>query len=1071
MLPGVPGTFKTIRRRVQVVNFCSTITTLTEIRNPFPVRGLFIPFNFRMKPCRGELMKFAPLSAGSVARESPVQAKRRTWAGLCFYSLWTTISLGDDGSAAPLPRIAPLEPTAAGKSFQVKDGFTLQLIAAEPRTTDPVAGAYDEQGRLFVVEMNDYPYTDKSTDKPNVERTGDLPIGKVRLLIDTDDDGIFDQSTIFARDLSWPTGIAVFDGGVFVAATPDLWYLKDTDGDNVCDVRTKVFSGFRKFNVQAVVNNLIWGMDHKIYGAGGSNGGAISSPIDPQLGPVSMSRHDFRFDPFHPRFELLSGSARFGNTFDDWGHRFICNIRNPIQHVLLPQNYLARNPFLPVNSALNDVATAGDQIRVYRSSPPEPWRVVNADRLTLQGDPRMPRSEKNAAGFMTSACGVTVYRGDAYPHEFRQQIFLAEPSGNLVHRQKLTPQGVTFVSARIDEESEFVSSTDNWFRPVNFVPAPDGTLHLLDMYRETIEHPWSMPDDLKAMLDLENGRDRGRIYRIAPPDFQRRPTPKLANATIKELVVLLEHPNVWHRETAHRLIFERQDKSAVEDLRQLRDTTNSPLARLHVLWSLQGLKQLSTEDLLAALRDSAPEVREHGVRLAEEFLQSENSPEIRQEIFRLADDEAPNVRFQVAFTLGSIKDPRQGELLEAIARQDSDDPWISIAVMSSAVDLAPQLLQSLLQNISFGTDPHRLTLLKQLAQVTGTRNQPREVQATGERLAEFPSGAATSQLAILLALDEGLRRKGSRIDLAWKDVPVATEMLGRHLAISRQTVLNPDLAVSDRVAALRVLSCQPLTAIQDPLFSLLDLKQPQELQVAAIRTLSGYHDENLASRLLEVFPRVTPPVQYEIIEALANHSSRLPALLDAVAAGQIAAAQITPIRKTLLLNHADEAIRGRARTLIGQDRVTPRQQVIQDYRVALEMPGQGSRGSKVFLRDCATCHKWGDQGHDVGPNLATIRHRRGEEILVGILDPNREVGPNFMQYAVALDDGRVLGAMIAEESAVSVTLKRPDNKQDVVLRQNITEISGTGLSLMPEGLEKKVTPQEMADLLAFLQGK
>ena len=1005
-----------------------------------------------------------------------MHVKRTICFGLWWIDLLARMASAQPTSAAPLPRIAPLAPADAISSFIARDDFELQLIAAEPLVTDPVAGVYDERGRLFVVEMNDYPYTDKTTDKPNVERTGDLPIGKVRLLIDTDDDGIFDQSTIFARDLSWPTGIAVFDSGIFVAATPDLWYLKDTDGDNVCDLRTRVFTGFRKFNVQAVVNNLIWGLDHRIYGAGGSNGGSITSPENVDLGQVMMTRHDFRFDPRNPRIELLSGSARFGNTFDDWGHRFICNIRNPIQHVVLPLHYMARNPFLPVSSVLNDVAVSGDQIRVYRASPPEPWRVVNADRLTVQGDPRMPRSEKNAAGFMTSACGVTVYRGDAYPEDFRKQVFLAEPSGNLVHRQKLTPSGVTFLSERIDPDSEFVTSTDNWFRPVNFVHAPDGTLNLLDMYRETIEHPWSMPDDLKGMLDLESGRDKGRIYRIAPRGFRRRPTPKLADATIEDLVSLLEHPNAWNRETAHRLIFERQPMAAVPLLRRLRDGTVSPLARLHVLWSLRGLNQLTEDDLISALKDADPHLREHGVRLSEEFLQGRDSTALKTSIEGLARDTDPSVRFQVALTLGSIQSPRRAELLEAIARSDAENPWTTTAVLSSSTDISPKLFQSLLKDTSFAADPRNLTMLKQLAQLAGTRNKPDEIRMAGELLAAFPPACEDSQLVIVLGLDDGLRRKGSRVDLAWKEVAEATEMLARHITKARKTaVSSPDPGLvpesAERIAALRVLSCQPLPAIQADLLALLDLKQPQELQVAAIRTLSGYHSDELALLLLAGFKASTPAVQYEIIEALANHPQRLPILLDAIASEKIPVAQLTPIRKMLLLNHTDQKIRQRATELIGPDRATPRQNVIQDYQVSIKSQGDPKRGARIFVRDCATCHKLGDQGYDVGPGLATIRHRRAEEILVAVLDPNREVGPNFMQYAVALDDGRVLAGMIAEETAVSLTLKRGDNKQDVVLRQNIAEISSTGISLMPEGLEKKITPEEMSDLIAFLRGE
>ncbi len=970
-------------------------------------------------------------------------------------------SFGEDETAAALPRIAPLEPSEAGESFLLKDGFELQLVAAEPLVTDPVAGVFDEHGRLFVVEMNDYPYTDKSTDKPNVERTGDLPIGKVRLLEDTDDDGRFDKSTIFARGLSWPTGIAVFDGGVFVAATPDVWYLKDTDGDGVADVRRKVFSGFRKFNVQAVVNNLIWGLDHRIYGAGGSNGGTITSPERPDE-KTAISRHDFRFDPREPKLELLSGSARFGNTFDDWGRRFICNIRNPIQHVLLPQHYLARNPFLPVSSPLHDVAAAGDQIRVYRASPPEPWRVVNAERLTSQGDPRMPRSEKNAAGFMTSACGVTVYRGDAYPVEFREQVFLAEPSGNLVHRQKLIPQGVTFTSERIDAESEFLASTDNWFRPVNFVPAPDGTLYLLDMYRETIEHPWSMPDDLKAMLDLENGRDKGRIYRIAPPKFSRRATPRLGQATTEELVASLEHPNVWHRETAHRLLFERQDRAAANLLRQLRDKSRSDVARLHVLYSLHGLQQLTEDDLLAALRDSAAPVRAHAVLLAEGV----DSGKLHEQILKLASDPDANVRFQIAFTLGEMKGSERIRTLEAIARRDADDPWITIAVLSSAVDLAPRLLQTLLADAEFAADPRRLPLLQQLAQVSGVRNRPEEIRTIGETMAK-----STTPITLILALDDGLRRNGQRIDLAWEDIPAAREMLDRYRSAAQETALDESAEVAARVAALRMLSCSPLAEIETSLFELLELKQPQAVQVAAIRTLAGYHAEDLAERLLENFAGSPPTVQYELIEALANHPQRLPALLSSLESGQISPAQITPIRRMLLLNHADPGVRERSAKLVGADRSTPRSDVLRDYQSVLKSPGDAVRGGKIFVRDCAACHRLGDQGHNVGPNLATIRHRRADEILTAVLDPNREVGPNFLQFAVAMDDGRVLTGMIAEESAASLTLRQAENKQDVLLRQNIAEIRGTGLSLMPDGLEKKITVEEMADLLAFLRGK
>ncbi len=523
---------------------------------------------------------------------------------------WSVGHAGASGGSTALPdhqeinpataklRIPPKEPAEAQKTFKVLGGFRLDLLAAEPLVTDPVAMEYDENGRAYVAEMLDYPYTDRTNDKPLTERTTDLPLGRVRLLEDTDGDGRFDRSTVFADRLSWPTGLALWKGGVYVAATPDLWYFKDTDGDRRADIRRKVFTGFSKFNVQAVINNLRWGLDHRVYGAGGSNGGLIRRAGDGGASPVKLGASDFRFDPADEQFELISGGARFGQTFDDWGRRFICNIRNPIRHAVIEDRYLARNPLHPVLSPLHDVALAGDTLPIYRISRPEPWRVINARRLASDATIASPRSETNAVGYVTAACGLTIYRGSAYPPEYYGQAFLGEVAANVIHRQRLSPTGMTFQAERIDRAVEFVASTDNWFRPVNFVNAPDGTLHVLDMCRETIEHPWSIPDDIKKALDLESGRDRGRIYRLTPPGFTLTKPPRLGSASAGELVAILENPNAWWRETASRLIYERQDRDYVDPLRNLlrKRSTDPPtgpptasLARLHALWSLHGL--------------------------------------------------------------------------------------------------------------------------------------------------------------------------------------------------------------------------------------------------------------------------------------------------------------------------------------------------------------------------------------------------------------------------------------------------------------------------------------------------
>lgn len=991
-----------------------------------------------------------------------------------FVSLLITVPFTVIAEERPeLPRIPPTPPAETSKTFQGVDGFTLQLLAAEPLTTDPVAAAYDEHGRLWVVEMNDYPYTDKSTDKPNVERTTDLPLGKVRILTDNNDDGVFDQSEIFARDLSWPTGIALYDGGAFVAGTPDIWYLKDTDGDGTADLRKKIFSGFRKFNVQAVVNNLIWGLDSRIYGAGGTNGGTITFAGSEQ--PIRLVRGDFRFDPRSPEFEILSGGARFGNSFDDWGNRFICNIRNPAQQILFPAEYLARNPYLPVTSAIHDVTVIGDQVPVYRTSPPEPWRLVNAQRLSSQGDPLIPRSEKNAAGFMTSACGTTVYRGDAYPSEYRGQLFIGEVAGNLIHRELMTREGVTFTSHRIDQQKEFLTSTDNWFRPVNLIHAPDGTLHVLDMYRETIEHPWSIPDDLKVLVDLESGRDRGRIYRLAPPNFTRRPTPRLGEMGVAELVNILSHANSWHRETAQRLLFERQDLTTTPLLQEVIRTGEQSLGRLHALWTLVALKGITEEDLLIALADSEPGIREQAVKIAEPLLRNPGSPRLRDKVLELANDPESEVRFQVSFTLGEFDDPRCAAALEQIARRDASDPEITTAVLSSSAELAPTLLSKLISDSTFVAKEPHTPLLQQLAIVVGVRRNSNEISPLLAPLLQLcrKEEGISSLETIVIGLNDGLHRKGTTLhQLCGSMSPpseAGLELLSILVERNRKRLAEETLDTTRRLTALKLVGTAPYPEVSNDLFALLSPRTAQELQVAIVQLLAGYADPEIASRLLAGWRGYSPPVQFAVAEACVNNTTRLPPLFDAIESGTVPATQLSPLRRTLLMKHSDEQIRTRAVQLFSDSAAGPRQEILQNYLALLKETGDSTRGKLIFEKQCQVCHKIGQSGHDVGPSLVTIKHRRSDEILTAILDPNREVGPNFVQYAILLNDGRTVTGMIAEETATSVTLLQQENKQEVILRSSIDEISNTGISMMPEGLEKNISPDEMSDLLTFLR--
>ncbi len=958
-----------------------------------------------------------------------------------------------------LPEVPPTPPAEAAKTFRVLDGFRMDLLAAEPLVASPVAMTYDEDGRAYVCEMRDYPYTDKTRHKPNQENPTDDPIGRIRLLTDEDGDGIFDKASLFAEDLSWPTGVACWKGGVFVAATPDIWYLKDTNGDGRADVRERVFTGFRKLNVQAVMNNLVWGLDNHIHGAGGSNGGKITPVGKGDAAPLTMARADFRIHPVSRALELVAGGARFGGSFDDWGNRFLCNIRNPAQHIVLATRYLVRNRFLAAPNPIHDMAESGDQLPVHPISPPEPWRVLRAQRWAGERDINMPRSELVGAGVVTSASGITVYRGHTYPKTYESSVFVAECAGNLFYRLHLTPDGVTFKAARVNEKAEMVASTDNWFRPVNFVNAPDGTLHLLDMYRGNIEHPWSIPEDIHAAVDLEAGRDMGRIWRLTPPDFKTVSPPRLSSADTATLIATFEHPSSWWRETAQRLLFERQDADAAPALRKLLGESRRDLARLHALWTLEGLGVLELRDLLAGLTDQAPGVREHSVRLAETRL---HHPAVLQAVVNLALDPAPRVRFQTALSLGETDDPSALEALASIARRDGADLWLRTAVLSSVSNRSGALLARLLSEPGEGNQ-----MIRELSLLLGAR---KESAGMHEALAAVPEDSPAWH-SVVTGIGEGLKRSGSSlrgVGLQGK----AAEAVDRLLAHSAATAADISKGAEVRSAALRLLAYDEPARAVPSLAELLEPQHPVEVQVAAIQTLSTFTTPEVAELLLRHWKTQTPSVRTEVVSAMTGARTRALPLLQAVESGLIPASQIPFAQRRLLLLHTDAKVRELAARHFSPSAPSARAAVIQEYQAALGMKGDSARGRKVFETACIACHRAGDVGtQDTGPNLATIRNWNAEQILINTLDPNREVVPTFLAYTVELRDGRTLYGMISSETTSSLTLKLPDGRSETLLRQDVSSLTGTGFSLMPEGLEAAIPPEAMADLIAFLTGR
>lgn len=964
-----------------------------------------------------------------------------------------------------LPRIPPREPAEALKSFRTRPGFRVELVAAEPLLASPVAIDYDENGRLFVVEFPEY------NQYANPKFKGR---GRVRMLEDTDGDGRYDKSTVYVDHLDSPVAVASYDGGIFVAAVPDILYCKDTRGDGKANVRVKVFTGFDRDKAgEGMLNSFHWGLDNRLHISTSIAGGLVRLASQPDAKPVNVRNQNFAFDPRQALlavarkqagnvFELTSGGMQHGMSMDDWGRVFACGNSDPLHLMMYERRYLARNPYLVAPAPAVNILPTGRTTKLFRVSSVEPWRAL---RTRLRTNKIVPGSDEGGspAGFFTGATGVTAYRGDAWPASYRGNVFVGEVSGNLVFRAALAPKGVGLVARRADADVEFLASTDNWFRPVQFCNAPDGTLHAIDMYRELIEGAAFLPPQILKHMDVSAGIDRGRIYRIAPENLKRRPTPSLGKATTGELVALLEHANGWHRDTASRLLYQRQDAAAVAPLQKLAAESKSPLGRVHALYALDGLNKLEAAAVLRALKDAEPRVREHALRLAERFA---SAPAIRARLQKMLTDADLRVRYQLAFSLGEFPGDMPTRNLAALAKLDGKDTWFRLAILSSTTGRAGDLFRLMLADKELRGEAHGQSLLESLAMQIGASGKKDEVAAVVGGLDGLTEAERILSQSIVRALvskpSAAVRALG--LDGAGKAGAILTDLIRD----ARKTAVDDTQEVAARVAAIRTLGLSGFANVKELLTELLHLRQPQPVQAAVLETLGRFDQRQVSGLVLSAWPGLSPALRATAAETLFSQPAGVAAFLDAVESKQIGRGDVDPARLLLLQSHADPKIKARAATLLAATKLARRQEVVAAYQKALQLKGEAIRGKAIFKKECAACHRLEGVGNEVGAELSAIRNRGNEAILLNILDPNREVLPQFLTYVLVTDAGRSITGLIASETANSITIRRPDGASETVLRVNIDELRSTGLSFMPEGLEKQINLQGMADLIAYL---
>jgi putative membrane-bound dehydrogenase-like protein len=977
-----------------------------------------------------------------------------------------------------------LSPEEALEAFQITDGFRAELFAAEPFVSDPVEMAFDENGGIYVAEMHDNP-----GDPP----PGQAPLSRIVYIEDADDDGRIDKQTVFADHLLVAKGVLPWNGGLIVTAAPDVLWLQDTDGDHRADIRKVLYTGFDTgANMEFRIGNPRLGVDNWVYLTNFGMPGEITSPDHPGTEAVTVRGGDFRFDPLRGTAQAVPGGSQFGLALNEWGDIFITENTTHLRHAVMPPGYFSRNRFLVAEATAQDISDHGQPAaRVFAISKPQQWRVERTQARQERYDQTRPGRIEHLEGYFTASCGVTAYVGDNFPGEYVGNIFVADGNGNLVHRDVIRPDGATYTASREPQNAEFLASTDNWFRPVNFSNAPDGNLYVIDYDRQYLEHPDFIPESLRKRLkmDFVRGHDLGRIYRIAPttPKHQRGLRPKLGTASTEELVALLEHPNGWHRETAHRLLIERRDKAALTAIERLFQQSANPVARIHALWTLEGLDALGKEAVRQALRDQHWAVRKHAIKLSERFLS-----DLQREVLKAAGDGHTHVRMQALLTLGNL--PPSREVAGAMARAAADDPedrWIRLAILSASPDSVKSIAEALLrEHPDFFTalSEGKQVLFRELSRNIGARRQPDEIGRWVQSLTGNSKLRADEwRRPALEGLTDGLAlRPGEQLRIGAVEQPLL-QML-RHgspevreqtaeltqyfilpglVAASLKEAADASVPTEQRVLAVRTLRGGSFEQVSGVLGRILTSPEARLLQQAAAESLAGFDAPDTPLILLRGWRGYSAETKRWIVEDLLRHRQRIGPLLEAIERGDIDPRAIDEVSRIRMTQFPAPEIAARAKALL-KIQQGDREAVVQAHQDVLQLQGDRERGKQAFERECAKCHLASGERGRIGPDLSGVNNRNMDTLLADILDPSSAIQDRYTNYILETKDGRIYDGLIVSESSAAITM-RGESQDVTVLRENIKDLRSSTVSLMPEGLEGSLSRQELADVISYLR--
>ena len=948
-------------------------------------------------------------------------------------------------------------------SFQIEDGFNLELVASEPLIQDPVDLEFNELGDVLILEMPGYPLEDKQS--------------RIKVLKDSDHNGVYDEQILFAENLQMASSIMPYKKGVLVAAPPYLLFLKDEDQNYKVESVDTLMGGFSTGNLQHNYNGLTYGLDGWIYAVNGGNSGHPFWWGD-TTSVMDLRGKDFRFNLDQKVIERLGkSSGGFGLGVDEYGRLFETHNLKHISHLVFPDRYL-NGARLLMENPLSNISDHEEN---------------GLARIYPIGEQESRVNHPEQSGYFSGSCGITYYGGGAYGSEYENTIWVADVVLNLIHVDKIKPFGTSFQASRVFEKKDFLASNDRSFRPVNMSVGMDGALYVIDMHRQVIEHPEWIPDVIEKTLDLNAGKDKGRVYKITQQGFENEKFNTEKFKSVGGCVESLSHPNQWVRRTAHRLLVERElNESDYQSLKNSLHSKNE-WAKLHAMWVLNSKRQIQINDLIMLLNDSVPAIRESALMVAEAQINSNEN--LVKSIFKHLTDENQRVRMQAALTISLLKKTSFENNWDSIKKGIIDqslmptDDWniasLTLSSSNNPIDVFKDVLAAkeehgdtkFLESLALMGSVDINATLDFLNTLPTEKLKPIERASIIHHLV---SGNAKGPGKTLLSSIEKLEKGGDLVIIAALNelrrkhqLPASIE----YLSLSKEAltkVLDNSLTEQARLDQLSLLASLPYAAKSDALFQCLVNAQPLAIQEQALRQLSTYPEIGIGKKLVNVWKELGPQTRRLASDLLLYNKTHHDALLTGLENETISIGEMNfdlERRRTLLWWSDNEETKRRAAKLFSDVGVTTRKEAIEKMNGALRLIGDSKKGSKVFQNVCSHCHIFGDTGKDVGPVLTEISRKSKETLLHDILDPNAAANTQYISHRLETKAGEIHIGIVKNETDQSITIIKMGGESVTVEKNNIKTLTSLGKSLMMEGLEGSMTPQEMADLLSYLQNQ